>query len=76
MTAEPRLRHMIDCLRTPLPIPARGVAAANVLLSDMASPVYNRASTLDLSELVSSITSSLDPTTPLFASEPTKGRVN
>jgi hypothetical protein len=40
--AEPAIRRLVNQLQAPLPVPARGVAMARVLLTDATSPVYHR----------------------------------
>jgi hypothetical protein len=42
------LTELIDSLLTPGPVSARGVALARALVTDAASPLYNRASHADL----------------------------
>lgn len=59
------LRAMLDALSTRLPVPARGVAAANRLLTDGAGPIYNRSSTTDLVDAVRQVVELLDPATSL-----------
>ena len=61
MAAEPVVRAMVVALVAPLPVPARGVAMANVLLRDGAGPLYNRRSPSDLFTRLRETTRQLDP---------------
>jgi hypothetical protein len=64
--AEPAIRELIRCLRAPLPVPAQGVAAATVLLTDATGPVYSRRSPATLDALLRSALEQLDPARPLL----------
>ena len=64
--AEPGIRELIACLRAPLPVPAQGVAAASVLLTDAAGPVYHRRSRGVLDDLLGDAIDQLDPARPLL----------
>ena len=55
------LAALASCLLTAGPIAARGVAEANILLSDGCGPLYNRRNCDDLPERVRSIIRDLDP---------------
>jgi hypothetical protein len=63
--AEPRIRELVACLRVPLPVPAQGVAAASVLLTDATGPLYHRPSRADLGDLLRQAIAELDPARPL-----------
>ena len=52
-------------LRVPLPLTAAGVAAARVLLTDAAGPVYNRRDRTALAARLRQISAELDPRLPL-----------
>ena len=62
-----RRRHPghAGCADALLPVPARGVAAAKQLLTDGTGPLYNPASTTDLSAALREVVGLLDPTTAL-----------
>jgi hypothetical protein len=64
--AEPSIRQLVACLRVPLPVPAQGVAAASVLLTDAGGPQYHRPSRADLDDLVREAIVQLDPARPLL----------
>lgn len=64
--AEPRIRELMDCLRVPLPVPAQGVAAATVLLTDATGPLYHRRSQAALDDLLRDAIAQLDPARPLL----------
>ena len=64
--AEPRIRELVTCLRVPLPVPARGVAAATVLLTDATGPLYHRRSQGALDDLLGDAIAQLDPASPLL----------
>jgi hypothetical protein len=55
------MRAMLDALSTPVPVSARGVAMARLLLSDGTGPLYNRKSPVDLSAALREVTARLDP---------------
>src|SRR5947208_2960398 len=55
------LAALAHCVLTVGPIAARGVAEANMLLSDGCGPLYNRRNCEDLPERVRSIVRDLDP---------------
>lgn len=64
--AEPSIRELVACLRVPLPVPARGVAAATVLLTDATGPLYHRHSRATLDGRVREAVGQLDPARPLL----------
>jgi hypothetical protein len=64
--AEPAIRDLVDRLSAPLPVPARGVAMARLLLSDATGPVYSRRSRADLTAEVEAAAAQLDPALPLM----------
>jgi hypothetical protein len=64
--AEPRIRELVACLRTPLPVPAQGVASASVLLTDATGPLYHRPSRAALDGLLGDAITQLDPARPLL----------
>lgn len=68
VAAEPVIRDLIGRLAVPLPVPARGVAMARVLLSDAAGPVYSRRAGVGLAAAVEAAAAQLDPALPLAAS--------
>ena len=68
LAAADDIRHMIGVLRTPNPVSARGVALANLLLTDGTGPLYNSRSTADLAVRVQDAIRYLDPLTDLPAS--------
>jgi hypothetical protein len=55
------LRAMLDALSNPLPVPARGVAMANRLLTDGTGPLYNRNCSVSLSDALQALTAQLNP---------------
>lgn len=68
LAAEPDVLDLIAHLRMALPVPARGVAAAHVLLTDGAGPVYDKRAAAGLRDATRAAVAHLDPWTPLFAS--------
>lgn len=68
IAAEPDIREMVTRLRAPLPVAARGVAAASTLLGDGAGPLYNQGSRRDLAADVRRAIRQLDPAASLFPS--------
>ena len=66
VAAEPAIRDLMNRLAAPLPVPARGVAMARVLLTDASSPVYNRRSGVALTDAVAAAAAQLDPALPLL----------
>ena len=65
LAAEPDICEMVARLRAPLPVAARGVAAAEVLLTDAAGPLYNRHNQAALPALLRSAIAQLDPAASL-----------
>jgi hypothetical protein len=65
MAAEADIRATLEALSARLPVPARGVAAANRLLTDGTGPLYNRSSPVDLVDAVREVVELLDPATSL-----------
>lgn len=63
--AEPVIGLLAERLRMPLPVPARGVALANLLLTDGTGPLYNPLSTVALDDAVAEAVAFLDPAAPL-----------
>jgi hypothetical protein len=66
VAAEPVIRGLMNGLAAPLPVPARGVAMARVLLTDANSPVYNRRADVALTDAVAAAAVQLDPALPLL----------
>jgi hypothetical protein len=64
--AEPAIHALIECLTTPLPVTAQGVAMASLPLTDGTGPVYSRHSAVSLADLLSAATAHLDPAQPLM----------
>ena len=65
VAAAAEVRDLAGQLRAPLPVAAAGVAAARVLLTDAAGPVYNRRDPARLDTRLRRISASLDPALPL-----------
>lgn len=59
--SETKLRILIERLRAPGPIPARGVALVSVLLTDGAGPLFGRNCTHSLTAEVTLAIDALDP---------------
>ena len=68
IAARRDIQELLGALSTQLPVPARGVAAANRLLTDGTGPLYNPACTTDLSEAMRKVVELLDPATALVSS--------
>jgi hypothetical protein len=66
LAAEPAIRELRERLAAPLPVTARGVAAATVLLTNATSPVYGRPSPDALGVLLDAAIAELDPARPLM----------
>jgi hypothetical protein len=64
--AEPAIRELVRRLSAPLPVAARGVAMASVLLTDASGPVYNAHSPATLPAALEAATAELDPALPLM----------
>lgn len=67
LAAEPAIRELMDRLTAPLPVTARGVAAATIPLTDAASPIYQRQHPEALAELLDIAITQLDPAQPLLS---------
>ncbi|HEY2520703.1 MAG TPA: hypothetical protein VGJ19_11360 [Streptosporangiaceae bacterium] len=63
--AAAEVRDLAAHLRAPLPVAATGVAAARVLLTDAAGPLYNRRDRTELATRLREINAALDPAVPL-----------
>jgi hypothetical protein len=61
LAAEPAIRELTERLVAPLPVTARGVAAAAVLLTNATSPVYGRQSPDALADPLDAAIAELDP---------------
>jgi hypothetical protein len=59
--ARDDIQRLVDALRAPGPASARGVALANLLLTDGTSPVYQRNSPVDLPSALHAAVRHLDP---------------
>jgi hypothetical protein len=70
IAAEPAVRELVRCMTAPLPVAARGVAMATVLLTDALGPVYNRQSPLTLAAALEAAIAQLDPALPLMSEVP------
>lgn len=62
--AQQRIRELTALLRAPMPVPARGVAAAHVLLTDGMGPLYSPVCTATLSDEVARAVAGLGPAPP------------
>ena len=65
VAAEPLILELSSRLTAPLPVPARGVAMASVLLTDGSGPVYGRRAAVPLSVALGDAITQLDPALPL-----------
>jgi hypothetical protein len=65
--AEPAIRELARLLRAPLPVSARGVAMASVLLADGGGPLYWRDARVPLGDELRAAITWLDPALPLTA---------
>jgi hypothetical protein len=63
--AEPAIRELAQRLTAALPVKARGVAMANLLLTDATGPVYSRHSLVTLGAALNAAIAQLDPAIPL-----------
>jgi hypothetical protein len=70
LDAADDIRQLVAALRAGLPVPARGVAMANLLLIDGTGPVYSIGPRRDLRTAVQEATQNLDPWASLTASRP------
>jgi hypothetical protein len=64
--AGPAIGELVRRLAVPLPVAARGVAMARVLLTDAASPVYSRHGPVSLIAALEAAIAQLDPSLPLM----------
>jgi hypothetical protein len=67
IAAEPAVRELVRQMAAPLPVAARGVAMATVLLTDALGPVYNRRSRVTLAAALEAAAAQLDPALPLMS---------
>lgn len=70
IAAEPAVRELVRRMTAPLPVPARGVAMAGVLLTDALGPVYSRRSPDTLAAALEAAIAQLDPALPLMSGVP------
>jgi hypothetical protein len=63
LAAEDDIHRMVDLLRAPTPVSARGVAIAHLLLTDGAGPLYNGRGTAGVGATVRDAIRYLDPLT-------------
>ena len=70
VAAEPAVRELVRCMTAPLPVAARGVAMATVLLTDGLGPVYNPYSQVSLASALEAAIAQLDPAVPLMGGGP------
>jgi hypothetical protein len=61
LAAAEQIADLVAALRRPGPMPARGVALADVLLTDGAGPVYSARSNADLATLVADAVRAVSP---------------
>ena len=64
--AGPVISELAERLATPLPVGARGVAMATVLLTNATGPVYNGRSRETLAGALAAAIEQLDPAQPVF----------
>ena len=67
IAAEPAVRELVRQMAAPLPVAARGVAMATVLLTDALGPVYNRRNRVTLAAALEAAVAQLDPALPLMS---------
>jgi len=67
LAARADIRDLIVALRTAGPVPARGVALADLLISDSAGPLYSGRSPLDLRASIQTAVRGLDPSASMAA---------
>jgi hypothetical protein len=65
LAAEADIRELADGLRAAVPVPARGVALANLVLTDGTGPLYSRRPDQDLRAAVRDVIAHLDPAAEL-----------
>lgn len=73
LAAEPAIRDLARLLRVPLPVGARGVAIARVLLTDGGGPLYWTRSPVSLHDALAEAITWLDPALPLMGGWPERG---
>jgi hypothetical protein len=66
LAAEPAIQELMERLTAPMPVTARGVAAATIPLTDATSPVYRQHSEA-LAGLLDVAVTQLDPGQPLLS---------
>jgi hypothetical protein len=66
LAAEPDIYELQRSLRSPLPVPVRGVAMARQILVDASGPVYNRRSEVDLRIAIQEAIRQMDPSIELM----------
>jgi hypothetical protein len=66
VAAEPAIDELMRRLTSPLPVSARGVAMASILLTDATGPVYNQDSPVSLAAALEAAITQLDPALPLM----------
>jgi len=64
--AETEVSALVGRLIAPAPVAARGIAAAQLLLTDSTGPVYSRLSTEGLQDRLQQVIAWLDPERSLF----------
>jgi hypothetical protein len=64
--AAPAIAELVTRLTAPLPVPARGVAMASVLLTDANGPVYSRRGPVTLTVALDAAVAALDSAQPLM----------
>jgi hypothetical protein len=70
IAAEPAVRELLRRMTAPLPVAARGVAMAGVLLTDAVGPVYSRRSPVTMAAALEAAITQLDPALPLMSEVP------
>lgn len=66
LAAEPAITELASLLRAPLPVSARGVAMARLLLTDAGGPLYWSAAPESLHVALRAVIARLDPEQPFF----------
>lgn len=66
VAAEPAIGELVSRLSAALPVPARGVAMARVLLTDATGPLYSRPARDGLPAALEAAIAQLDPARPLL----------
>jgi hypothetical protein len=70
IAAEAGVRELVRRITAPLPVAARGVAMAGVLLTDALGPVYRRRSPVTMAAALEAAITQLDPALPLISEVP------